>query len=51
MFAMEVRKDGAVKTGHQLMNKFVTSVKKITSSVDEIPDDELKENFMKFRKV
>ena len=48
---MEVRKDGAVKTGHKLVNKFVTSVRKITSSVDEIPDDELKENFMKFRKV
>ena len=51
MFALEVRKDGAVKTGHKLGNKFVNSVRKITASVDEIPDDELKENFMKFRKV
>ena len=51
LFALEVKKHGAVQIGHKLGNRFLSSVRKITGSVDEIPDDEIKENFVKFLKV
>ena len=51
MFSLEVKRNGSVKTGHKLGNKFFTLVRKITASMDEIPDNEIKENFIKFLKV
>ena len=50
-FAIEVRKCGAVQAGHKLVTKFLSSTRKLTSSMDDIPDHEVKENFFKFLKV
>ena len=44
-FALEVKKHGAVKTGHKFGNLFLSSVRQLTGSVDNIPDIEIKENF------
>ena len=50
-FAIEIRKCGAVQAGHKLVTKFLNSTRKLTSSLEDIPDHEVKENFFKFIKV
>ena len=50
-FAMDVKKEGAIQTGLKLGSLFLSSVRSVTGSVDEIPDSEIKENFTKFLKV
>ena len=47
-FAVEVRKKGSVQTSHILGGVFKDSAKKLTTTLDEIPDAEMKENFAKF---
>ena len=49
-FALEVKKYGAIQAGHRLSSKFLLSVREITGSVDEIPDEEIRENFSRFLK-
>ena len=50
-FALLVKKQGAIQTGLKIGNAFVISSRKITGSVDEISDVEIKDNFCKFLKV
>ena len=50
-FAIEIRKCGAVQAVHKLVTKFLNSTRKLTSSLEDIPDHEVKENFFKFIKV
>ena len=50
-FALEVRKCGAVQAGHKLVTKFLSSTRKLTSSLEDIPDHEVKENFFNFLNV
>ena len=49
--ALEVRKCGAVQAGHKLVTKFLSSTRKLTNSLEAIPDNEVKENFLKFLKA
>ena len=44
-FALEVKKHGAVQAGHRLSGKFLLSVREITGSVNDIPGEEIKDNF------
>ena len=50
-FALEVIKHGSVHTAHKLGIQFVNSTRKLTNTLIEIPDDEIKDNFAKFLKV
>ena len=50
-FAIEVRKHGAVQTSHRIGQQFLESSRKISGTLDDIPDIEIKENFAKFLKV
>jgi hypothetical protein len=50
-FALAVKKNGSIQTAHQIGIEFQESSKKLTSTLDEIPDVEIKENFAKFLKV
>ena len=49
-FAIQVRKHGAVQTSHRIGEKFMEYARKITGTLDDIPDVEIKENFAKFLK-
>ena len=46
-----MRKHGAVETSHRIGEIFLKSSRKITGTLDDIPDMEIKENFGKFVKV
>ena len=48
--AVEVRGKGYIHTAHMLRFKFTDSAKKITNTIKDIPDIEVKENFSKFLK-
>ena len=50
-FAIQVRKHGAVQTSHRIGEQFMESSRKISGTLDDIPDIEIKENFAKFLKV
>ena len=50
-FALEVRKCGAMQAGHKLVTKFLSSTRKLINSLEAIPDNEVKENFLKFLKA
>ena len=50
-FALAVKKNGCIQTAHKIGIQFKESSKKLTSTLDEIPDVEIKENFAKFFKV
>ena len=48
--SVEVRAKGYIHTAHMLGFKFTDSAKKITNTIKDIPDIEVKENFSKFLK-
>ena len=48
--AVEVRDNGYIQTAHKFGIKFVESAKKITNTIRDMPDIELKESFCKFLK-
>ena len=50
-FAILVKDHGAVQTSLKIGGTFVSSVRAITSSVQDISDSDIKENFTKFLKV
>ena len=47
-FALAVKKNGCIQTAHKIGIQFKESSKKLTSTLDEIPDVEIKENLAKF---
>ena len=49
--AVEVKDHGFIHTAHKLGIMFVDSARKITNTINDIPDIELKENFSKFLKA
>lgn len=50
-FAVQVRKHGAVQTRHRIGEQFLESTRKLTGTLNDISDLEMKENFGKFLKA